>query len=443
MDALLKTLKGKVDQAEVYHLESRSVPIEFRSGRLESVKSKQIEGKALRVIDNGCLGFSTTTNVKDPSDLIAGAIDSAALGEEAGFDFPSEGESRALQVYDESVASVSEEQLIEIGEGMIARLQEADPEAEVNLSIAKTVEAVAISNTSGLMLEENRSRVSLSVEVKKAREGDIFVLYDGVQVRYLEDLHPDELIDRLVRHLRFGERIVPAPSKRVPVVFTPKGAVAILLPLLVGFNGKSVYMGTSPLKGRIGETVLDSRISITDDGTIPRGPRSGGFDDEGSPTSRQALATKGVLQGFIYDLRTAALAGATSAGNGYKGGPFGGGGFRSLPGVGMSNVIVGEGSTPQTEIIAGIEEGLLVESVLGLGQGNIASGEFSNNVAIAFKIEDGKVVGRVKNTMIAGNTYTLLKDHLIALGEEARWAHGILRTPTIAVDAVNVVGQGN
>jgi len=443
MDALLKMLDGKVDQAELFHLCSRTTPIEFRCGKLESIKSKQIEGVALRVIDNGRLGFATTTDVNDPSGLIDAAIAAAAFGEEVSFTFPSKRESKAPQVYDASVANVSEEALIEIGEEAIALIRTADSQAEINLSIAKSVEKVAIENTSGLKLEEERTTVFVSIEVEKVREGDIFLLSDETQVRHLEDLNPGKLVDRLEEQLRLGKTIVPAPSRKLPVVFTPNGAIALLLPLIVGFNGKSVYLGTSPLKGRIGDTVLDPRLSIADDGTLVKAPGSGAFDDEGTPTSSTALVTEGVLQGFLYDLRTAALAGAKPTGNGYKGGLFGGGGFRSLPGVGMSNVIVGKGATPQARIIAGIEEGLLVEAVLGLGQGNVASGEFSNNVAVAFKIEDGKIVGRVKNTMIAGNTYNLLKDHLIALSDSARWVHGTFNTPTIAVDAVSVVGQSN
>jgi predicted Zn-dependent protease len=43
--------------------------------------------------------------------------------------------------------------------------------------------------------------------------------------------------------------------------------------------------------------------------------------------------------------------------------------------------------------------------------------------------------------MIAGNTYNLLKEHLIALGDSAQWVQGTVRTPVIAVDQVNVVGQ--
>jgi len=106
----------------------------------------------------------------------------------------------------------------------------------------------------------------------------------------------------------------------------------------------------------------------------------------------------------------------------------------------MGNLLIEPGETSQERLIAGIDEGILVESVLGLGQGNINAGEFSNNVAVAFKIENGKIVGRVKNTMIAGNSYTLLKDRLIDLSDAAHWVYGILHTPAIAVDGVSIVG---
>ncbi len=442
MEGLLKTLREKVDQAEVYHLKTSTVPVEFRSGKLESIKNKAIEGMALRVIDGGRLGFSTTTDMKDPSELVTAAIASAAFGEETVFSFPMAADLSHPEVHDRAIADLSEEEMIAIGERAIARLHEAEPDADVNLTIAKIVETVAISNTTGCEAEEERTHLSLSIEAGKAREGDIFLLFAGDDARFQEDLSSDALVERLIRYLRYGEKIVPAPSKKLPVIFTPDGAIALLLPLIVGFSGKSVYMGTSPLKDRIGEKVFDPRFSLADDGALSRGPRSSGFDDEGRSTTRTPLVSDGIVNGFLYDLRTAALAGAAPTGNGYKGGLFGNGGFRTPPSVGVGDILVSVGDRDENEIMAGIEEGLLVESVLGLGQGNIATGEFSNNVAVAFKIEKGKIVGRVKNTMIAGNAYTLLKDHLLALGSTASWAHGTLHTPVIAVNQVNVVGQG-
>lgn len=441
MDKLLATLKNKVDQAEIYRRQARTIPIEFRSGKLESIKSKETEGIALRVIANGRLGFSTTTDMDDPSALSKAVIAAAAFGEEAGFSFSTDNPSPRNDVYDKEIEDVSEEALVDLGEKVIGKLHDADPQGDINVGLAKTVETVAIRNTSGLDVEEERTHISLSASLGKTSEGDIFVLFDEQEVRAMSGLDPDRLVGRIVDFLRYGKKIVSTPSKKLPIVFTPNGTIALLLPLLVGFNGKSVYMGTSPLKGRVGERAFDPRFSLTDDGTIPRGPRSSAFDDEGTTSSRTSLVSQGTIEGFTYDLWTAALAKAAPTGNGYKGGLLGGGGFRTPPSIGVSNVLVAAGDVDSNEIIASIEEGLLVESVLGLGQGNLASGEFSNNVAVAFKIEDGKIVGRVKNTMIAGNSYTLLKDNLIALGKNPTWVLGAVNTPAIAVDGVSVIGQ--
>jgi len=433
MDALLKELKGR--KGEVYHLRTRTLPVEFHSGKLESIKSKELEGVALRVIDNGKLGFATTTNVRDRDGLITAAVATAAFGEKASFTFPDEEAFVSVDTYDQAIVKLSERDLVELGEALIAKLQRASSEVEINVSITKVLETVRITNTSGLDTEEERTGISLSVDIEKAKEGDIFLLFEQAQASYLNELQVDRVANNLIQHLRWGERIVPAPSGALPVVFSPAGAICLLLPLVVGFNGKAVFMGISPLKGRVGETAFSSALSIVDDGTIPRAVRSSGFDDEGIPTTRTPLVSDGEISNFVYDLRTAALAGVEPTGNGSRGG------FRSPPKVVMSNVTISTGAHSQEEMIAELDEGILVESVLGLGQGNIISGQFSNNVAVAFKIEHGKVVGRVKNTMIAGNTYALLKENLIALGNEASWGRGMLNTPAIAVDGVNVVGQ--
>jgi predicted Zn-dependent protease len=39
--------------------------------------------------------------------------------------------------------------------------------------------------------------------------------------------------------------------------------------------------------------------------------------------------------------------------------------------------------------LSGIKEGLMVDVFMGLGQGNPINGEFSTNVFLGYKIEDG------------------------------------------------------
>lgn len=433
MNSFLAELKGR--QGELYHLQTRTLPVKFRSGKLESIKSKELEGLALRVIDDGRVGFATTTNVKDTRGLVGAALATATFGEKVSLAFPAQEDHPSVDTYDPAIVELSETDLVELGQDLLARLEGVSSDVDINLSINKVVETVKLTNTSGVDVEEERTRILLSVDIEKAREGDIFLLSEQSQASYLSELQVDRIANSLIQQLHWGERIVPTASKSLPVVFSPAGAICLLLPLIVGFNGKSVFMGTSPLKGRIGETAFSTDLSITDDGAIPHGVRSSSFDDEGIPTTHTPLVSNGVIKGFVYDLRAASLAGVESTGNGSRGG------FRNPPKIAMSNVTISAGTHSQEEIIANMDEGLLVESVLGLGQGNIISGQFSNNVAIAFKIEHGKIVGRVKNTMIAGNAYALLKDSLIDLGNDRRCIHGMLDTPTIAVGGVNVIGQ--
>jgi PmbA protein len=76
-----------------------------------------------------------------------------------------------------------------------------------------------------------------------------------------------------------------------------------------------------------------------------------------------------------------------------------------------------------------------------LGQGNIISGAFSNPLALAFKIENGEIVGRVKNASIAGNIYELLQQ-VGAVSRETEWIYQDFNQPYILLEDMNVIAKG-
>lgn len=90
-------------------------------------------------------------------------------------------------------------------------------------------------------------------------------------------------------------------------------------------------------------------------------------------------------------------------------------------------------------MVKGIKEGVIVEEVLGLGQGNAISGEFSVNVNLGYKVENGAIVGRVKEVMLAGNSYDALKC-ISAIGTEREW-RGSRLVPHIMIDCLNVTAK--
>jgi PmbA protein len=249
------------------------------------------------------------------------------------------------------------------------------------------------------------------------------------------------LVDRVIQKVKWARSESSIESGTFPVIFTPRGSLVLLVSLLAGFNGENVFQGTSPLGNKSGSQVFSDRLTITDHGSAENSPTKRSFDDEGLPVKKMALVKDGVVENFLYDLQTAGLASVNPTGNGLKGGLISGADFRATPGPSPTTLFISPGDHTMGELISDVDRGLMVDQVLGLGQGNPLSGEFSNNVSVAYKVENGEITGKVKNTMIAGNVYDLL-DGKIKLGKEAEWVGGSLKSPAIVVDDVNVVQKG-
>ncbi|MBM2824858.1 MAG: PmbA/TldD family protein [Dehalococcoidales bacterium] len=77
---------------------------------------------------------------------------------------------------------------------------------------------------------------------------------------------------------------------------------------------------------------------------------------------------------------------------------------------------------------------------MGAEQGNILGGDFSGNVLLGYKVENGKIVGRVKDTMVSGNVYQLLKQ-ISAIGSDARWVGSSVSTPSLYFPSVSVASK--
>ena len=91
-------------------------------------------------------------------------------------------------------------------------------------------------------------------------------------------------------------------------------------------------------------------------------------------------------------------------------------------------------------MVKDVEEGLVIEYLMGASQGNVLSGDFSGNVLLGYKIENGKIVGRVKDTKVSGNIYRILKD-IAAIGSDVRWVGGAVHTPSICCPGLAVASK--
>jgi PmbA protein len=427
---ILAQLASKADQAEVVEFSSESTLVGFESNRLKSSQVQESKGIAVRVVRAGKLGFAASSDESALDRLASNALESAAFGDEIPIEFPKPQPAPEVVTYDQAIVDLPIPRLVEIGQEMIDLIRQVEPDALVNVEIERGIQHVAIRNQTGTEVSYQQSPLAISAEVSRVKGDDVLLIFEVTGTTVWEEDYA-AMARRLAAQLEQAKRSAALKSGTMPVLFSPAGALVLALPVMRAVDGKSVYTGISPMAGKVGETLFDSKITVEDDATIDGKFASAAYDDEGVAHQRNTLIAEGVLQGFLYDLKTAAQSGVASTGNGSRG-------LFSPPRPAPSNLLFRAGETPLADMIAGIEEGLLVENVLGLGQGNIISGAFSNSLSLAFKIEKGEIVGRVKDVSIAGNIYDLLQD-VAAVSQEREWVYRSLCLPYILLENMNVV----
>jgi PmbA protein len=429
---LLKELKKQAEQVEVIELQNEQTTVEFEANKLKTSTVAETRGQAVRVVRKGRLGFAASSDASTPQKLMANALESASYGDEVPLKFPGQQPTSTVRTYDQTVAELPIARLVEIGKEVLDLILPVEPEARCNVSLSRSVQATSLRNQAGLDMSFQRSPFSISLEVNRVEGDDVLIMYD-IFGATLWDENYLGFVKNLVEKLKLARKVVPIRSGNMPVLFSPFGALALGLPLNEGLNGKNVYKGTSPLIGKVGEKLFDEKITVLDDGTLDGKYASAPCDDEGVPHRRNALIEKGVLKGFIYDLKTAAQFGVESTGNASRG-------LFTPPDPAPTNFLLQPGTTPLKEIIASLDEGIIVENLLGLGQGNIISGAFSNPLSLAFKVEKGEIVGRVKDVSIAGNVYDLLKN-VGAVSQETQWVYNAFCAPYVLIPEMNVVAK--
>ena len=430
---MLERLMQEAEQAEVFEIQSEATKIGFEANKLKSFEVEETQGVAARVLADGRLGFAASSDVSALDQLIDNVLASAQLGDEIPLRFPEPQPGPHVEVYSPNLASLGISRLIEMGEEMVNTVLAADEEANVSIDLTRRVRETTIRNSEGTEVVVRKAPLSIMLEVERVRGDDVITLFEYFNTAAMDDGYR-AFVDRIAEKLRMARRAATLSSGQMPVLFSPTGAPMLGLPLIHGLNGKNVYRGISPMAGQEGERIFDEKLTVVDDPTLDGRPGSGSHDDEGDPRQRNVLVDGGRLTGFIYDLKTAALASAEPTGNGERG-------LFSPPSPSFSNMVVANGETSVDDIIAGMDKGLLIETPLGLGQGNVISGAFSNNLSLAFKIESGEIVGRVKDVSVAGNVYQDLA-RIEALSLESEWVYGGIRLPYILLTQLNVVTRG-
>jgi PmbA protein len=415
--------RSGADCAEVFQSQSLSRPVFFEANRLKQLESTQAEGTALRLWKDGRPGLAVAYGAVEPQALVDRAIAISQLNDPEAAEL-----APASQLtYPDVGQSVPVEQLVEWGNIAIDLIRDRYPDVLCSSGWDCEAETTRLINSNGLDCGYTDTTLSGFLEVEWIRGDDFLNVSDGQTER--DRIDPTAIAQQVLQRLAWAKENTTPPTGRVPILFTSKAIDMLWGTVQAALNGKQVIEGASPWSDRIGNLVTSESITLSQQPKA--GPFSCPFDDEGTATRSITFIDRGELQLFYADRTTGKSLGSGTTGNGFRSG------LGSYPTPGLFNLLVAPGKLSLAELISSIDNGLILDQMLGGGAG--ISGEFSVNVDLGYRIEKGQIVGRVKDTMVAGSVYTALKN-LVELGNDADW-NGSCHTPSAIVEGLSCTGR--
>lgn len=411
---------GTGEHIEAYVARGQETDIRVYEGDVEHFVSAQSEGIGIRVIRDGRTGFAYAGTLDDAAvaSVLAEARDNVAFGtpdEWAGLAEPDGVAVVEQELWSEALAAYSTDAKIELAKELERLTRAADSRVRVDdANYSDASGEAAVASTSGIRVSgrENGSYCSVST---LADDGDETQTGFGFAVgRSPHDFDlvkaAREAADRATRLLG----AVKPPSKRITVVLDPFVTAQFLGVLSSALNGENVAKGRSLFANRIGEPVASPLFTLIDDPTNPQAYTATDIDGEGLAARRNALIDGGLLQGFVHSSYSARRAGTVSTGNAVRGG------FKGTPGVGCLAMQLQPGTRTQAELIADVDDGVLIQSVQGMHSGvNAISGDFSTG-ASGLLINHGQLGGPVREFTIASTLQRMLHD-IVEVGGDIDW----------------------
>ncbi len=415
--------KAGAEAAEVYQANSLSRPVFFEANRLKQLETAQSEGVALRLWKDGRPGLAVSYGAVDPAISVAKAIELSQLNEPE----TPELNSADRNLYPDLGHTIPTTELLEMGKYAIELVRSKFPDVLCSSQWDCDIETTRLVNSLGLDCSYTDTTLSGYLAAEWIRGDDFLSVGDGQTER--GQLDPTRIAESIIKRLQWAKKNVNPPTGKVPVLFTAKAADMLWETVQAALNGKQAIEGASPWNDRLGQKVSSPLLTLMQEPT--RGPFSCPFDDEGTPTRPLTLIQNGELKLFYADRTIGKILGSGSTGNGFRSG------LGSYPTPGLVNLTISPGTQSFAELVQSMNSGIIIDQILGSGAG--MSGDFSINVELGYRVKNGEILGRIKDTMISGNVYTALKQ-IRSLGADIDW-NGPCYTPSLIVEGLSVTGR--
>jgi len=414
-----------------YHAKhTRIVAVE--KGRVDQAKVSEHTGVGVRVLADGTYGFASTDRlevgaVRAAIDTARAAARASAAARKVRIDSPPPAELAVGRFdapgFDELAAAPIEERL-ELVLGLEARARGQSARiVSASSGYTEVFEEKGIVTSDGARAWTRLVRPELRVMTVAEADGELqrgarSVGVTGAWDCLFRGADADELGDGAARMAVDLLRAGYPSGGRQKVLLSPS-IVGLLTHEAVGHTVEADFVEAgSCARDRIGTTVASELVTLCDSGRSEYADGAGGtldVDDEGVPAGQVTVIEDGVLRSYLHDRQTAGRHGVAPTGNARAWE------YDDEPLIRMRNTYIAPGETPLDELVAGIDDGLMVDGPRN-GQAD-ANGEFMFGTLQAWPIKNGKRGELLRGVNLSGMAFDVLST-VDGVSSDFRWDLG-------------------
>jgi TldD protein len=394
--------------------------VNFINGELQRIRVVETTGCGIRVLVDGCWGFSSTSNVSDSAlkESLREAISAAhILARVKKNKVQGLAQSKMVTGSFRTASNSNNNDLSDIRiEQKVQVAREGEKAARSNRDV-KTASCVyrdmvdhkVIVNSDGANVEIYDSKPEFSVTAIAKKAGKSATAHEGVCVTGgWDDLFKNK--SHLDCAIAASERVSKLLDARH---MSGKKATVILDPAMVGLLSHEAIGHTveadfvlsgSVVKDKIGSKVASDLVTLVDSGRSEIVNNAGGtiiVDDEGVAADRIAIIEKGILKSFLHNRESAMIFGTASTGSARA---FQ---YSDEPLIRMRNTYIEPGSDKLADMIKETKHGYIIKGARN-GQAD-ANGEFMFGAEEVYLIEKGEVKELLRGESISGNAFEVLQ----------------------------------
>lgn len=416
-----------VQQWDLVGFQSYGHELDIEAGKITMAGGGGEGGFGVRLVDQGRFGFAHLVDVSGAERAVQQALDIANKSPSvAGFVLPSaEPAQNVGGRFDAKLLDVSPEDLLEQADGVLATVASLDERAVVTgggVGISAT--ASCFMNSEGILSSGVTTSHGIGLQVTIDVDGELTSSYQGQSSRtQLEEV--PSCVERAVHWAQVTQNPLEVESEAVdsPVLLTSEG-FSPLFSMVVppALTGEKIVRKESFWSDQLGKQVLNPKLTVVDNGLLEGGMSSGSRDAEGVPRQRRTLVDKGRLAAMLWSTRDAAQQVAEGRiGVASSTGSAASGGHQAPPSTGCTELFLtsSEAGRTQDALLETMQNGYIVNSVMGAHTANPSSGDFSVTTSAILKVEDGEIVGALKQAGLSGNLAKALNGEVL-LGNETR-----------------------